>query len=144
MDVLNNSLIDLMAKFVLGLTNTPKSLVLHLFVSQWNMANNTVEANLVECSAPGYAAIPLTPANWVGSTVNGVANYTYPVVSFTFTGPGSPSQTIYGHWIGDSATGDVLWGLTWLSPYAIPASGSTIYLAPTWANQSCPPPCCSG
>lgn len=141
---MNNAGIDLLAKFILGLTNTPPSLVLHLFVNQWNLANNTVAANLVECTVPGYAAIPLIPANWVGSTTNGVGTYTYPVLSFTFTGPGSPAQTIYGHWIGDSVTGNVLWGFTWPNPYAIPASGSTIYLAPSWANQQCPPPCCSG
>lgn len=141
MDVLNNDALDLLARFITGLAGTPPTLELHLFVAPWNMAPDTTAANLVECSAPGYAAIPLTPANWVGSTVNGVATYTYPVLPFTFTGQGSPAQTIYGHWIGDSATGNVLWGQTWLSPYAIPSGGSTIYLAPTWANQSCPPPC---
>ena len=142
MDVLNNAAIDRLAKFVTGLTSTPPSLELHLFTSPWNMAADTIAANLVECSAPGYAPVPLNPANWVGSTTGGVATYQYPVVSLIFTGQGSPAQIVYGHWIGDSVTGDVLWGLTWLAPYTIPAGGSTIYLAPTWATQSCPPPCC--
>ena len=142
MDVMNNALIDLVSRFVLGLTSTPPSLEVHLFVNQWNMANNTTIANLVECDAPGYAPVPLTPGNWMGSTTGGVSTYTYPTVSFNFTGPGVPPQIVYGHWIGDSASGDVLWGLTWPAPYVIPAAGSTIYLAPTWTNQSCPPPCC--
>jgi len=142
MDVMNNALIDLVSRFVLGLTSTPPSLEVHLFVNQWNFASDTTIANLVECDAPGYAAVPLTPANWTGSTTGGVSTYTYPVLAFNFTGQGVPPQTVYGHWIGDSASGDVLWGLTWPAPYVIPAAGSTIYLAPTWANQSCPRPCC--
>ena len=143
MDVLNNAAIDLIARFVTGLTITPPSLELHLFVNQWNMSPDAIAGNFVECSAPGYAPVPLLPANWTGSTVNGVATYQYPTVAFNFTSAGSPAQTIYGHWIGDSVTGNVLWGQTWLAPYVIPAGGSTIYLAPSWANQSCPPPCCS-
>jgi hypothetical protein len=142
-DVLNDAAIDRLARWILGIADVEPAPVLHLFVQPWNVTADTTVSQLTECTAPGYSPVVLTPSLWVGSTSQGVALYQYPTVPFIFTGPGSPTQTIYGHWIEDSVTGDLLWGLTWLAPYPIPSIGSTIYLSPTWSDRQCPVPCCT-
>lgn len=143
MDVLNQSAIDRLARWIIGLAGAAPTLVLHLNQNPWNYGYDTTVSELIECTAPGYASVPLTPALWTGSTSLGAALYSYPLIPITFTGPGSPPQTVYGHWIGDSVTGEVMWGLTWLAPYVIPTGSSKIYLAPTWSNRQCPVPCCT-
>jgi hypothetical protein len=112
---------------------------LHLFSGYTAAPNwNSVPTDFTECTAPGYAAVTLTPASWVG-TVPGVTRlYTYPPFTITFTGPGSPGQTIYGHWVEDgSGAHQVIWGQLWAVPFVIPSVGGAVVISPTITLKQC-------
>lgn len=142
-DVLNQVVLDRIARWVLGLADEQPALELHLFAAPWNFACDTVLANLTECTAPGYLPVALSAGGWNGGTAECISAFAYSAVPFVFTGPGVPGEIIYGHWIGDALSGDVLWGQSWTVPYTIPAAGGTIYLAPSWSDRQCPVPCCN-
>jgi hypothetical protein len=135
-DIVVNALIDRAAQYALGKAPTNPSLKIRLFVNNFTVDVNTVIGNLTPCTAPGYADIALPAASWAGSTTGGVASYSIPAVTFTLTGAGSPGQTVYGHCVFDNAIG-LLYGLTWGTPFAIPAGGAVIQLAPSWQDQNC-------
>jgi hypothetical protein len=58
-----------------------------------------------ECTDASYAAVNLTPANWVLSDVAGVTNATYPAFNFNF----ATNQTIYGYYVTDSGNNKLCW-----------------------------------
>ncbi|MHB8735440.1 MAG: hypothetical protein ACYC6M_09085 [Terriglobales bacterium] len=136
-DVLNNAAIDRLARWILGLAGAAPALELRLFQTPVVVTNQTVESQLSEVTAPGYAPVGLVAANWSGSTTGGIAVYNYPVIQITFTGQGVPAQTVYGHWIRDTLTAQLLWAQTWVTPYAIPPGGGSVFLTPTWQDQQC-------
>lgn len=139
LDVLNEAAVGLMAEFMLGIAQPAISIVYHLFVNNVTVSYATVIGDLTECTAPGYASQAAPDAGWSGSVSAGVANYTHPDLTFSMTGPGSPAQTVYGHWAEDSTTGDILWAQTWATPFAIPAGGGAVVVSPTWQDEECPP-----
>ncbi|MGH3526752.1 MAG: hypothetical protein ACRDQ6_05505 [Pseudonocardiaceae bacterium] len=136
-DVLNNAAIDRLARWILGLAGAAPTLQLRLYSTNVVPTPTTVEADFTEVSAPGYRPVNFAPGNWTGSTVAGIAVYNYPVIAIAFTGPGSPGQTVFGSWVRDSATGQVLWARLWDAPYTIPPPGGTIYVTPTWQDRQC-------
>lgn len=136
-DVLNQNAIDRIARWILGLTGAAPTLQARLFRTPVVVTDVTVEADLTEVTAPGYAPVNLLPGLWTGSTSLGVALYSYPVIPIVFAGPGVPGQTVYGHWIRDSVTGQVQWAQTWVTPFVIPPAGGTVYLTPTWQDRQC-------
>jgi hypothetical protein len=135
-DTMTNLIINAMAQYLAGKGVATPSLALGLFVNNWAFSASTILADLVECSAPGYARASLAAASWSGSTVGGVATYTYPNVTFTFTGSGG-GQIIYGNFYYDSGNGDVVWGQTWASSYTIPAGGGAVILTPQIVTKQC-------
>lgn len=136
-DILNEEAIDLMAQFILGMSPTGPTLVFHLFVNNWEVGCTDILSDYTECTAPGYASQAADSAHWTGSTVSCVAGYTHPNLTFTFTGPGSPGQTIYGHWVGDVGTSRVFWAQSWATPYVIPAGGGSVVISPSWSDKQC-------
>ena len=133
-DVLVNALVDLIANFVLG-SGTAPALKLHLFVNNVTITDATVAGDLTECTAAGYAAVLLPNAGWSGSTTAGIADYTHPDVVFNITAGGG--QTIFGHYITDNNTGNLLWGQTWGSSFPLPAGASTVTVTPSWSDHEC-------
>lgn len=139
-DTLVNHAVDLMAQFMVGKSVTPPSYHLGLYITSLTWSAATLAANVTgsnECSAPGYARIALTGSTWTGSTSSGVANYSYPAQTFTFTGQGSPAQTVFGWFFFDDANSLLAWGAQASSSYAIPVGGGTYTVTPTWQDQSC-------
>lgn len=136
--VLSDSLIDFAAKAVLGNSPTPPNLYLGLFVNNITPTAGNVLADFTECSAPGYARVSLTPGNWTGSTTLGVADYLYPTITFAITGPGTPGQTVYGHFVLDPSASVWWWAQVWTTAWVIPAtvtSNPTVTLE--WKDTQC-------
>lgn len=137
--VLMDPLVDFAAQSILGQSPTVPNLYLGLFVNNITPTAGMAYSGVTECSAPGYARVSLTPANWTGSTSLGVANYSYPTITFAITGPGSPGQTVYGHYVFDPSTSELWWVQVWATAWVIPA---TVTANPTvtlnWTDDQCP------
>ena len=137
-DVLTNDLLAVLAETALGQEAGGWALELGLFVNAYTFSVTSTYADLVECTAPGYPAFPLVPTSWTGATTGGLAGYSYPTITFTFQGPGTPAQVIQGHFLR-VVGGQVLpWGLTWATPFSIPAGGGIVQVNLTWQDQACP------
>lgn len=88
-----------------------------------------------ECVLSGYALATTVAASWTGSTSAGVATYTYPTITFTFS-PYAGGTTIYGAFVADGS------GTCWLAalldtPFAVPAGGGALTLDLTDVKQQC-------
>lgn len=97
-------------------------------------AVTSVIGDLTECTDGGYSRITLTGASWSGSTTGGVATYTYPSITFFFTGSPGP-ETIYGVGFMRTTVLQALANLT--TPYAITPSGGSLTLDITQTGQQC-------
>ncbi len=137
-DVLTDDAINYMAQFILGGPALVVQLRLGLFVNNVEFTNETEFADLVLCTAPGYAPIDLPWDHWVGGTADGMASYAYPLVSFGITGPGNPAQTVFGHVVYTKGSNVALWGQTWPNPWQIPnPTTSNPSLQPFWQDEQC-------
>jgi len=123
---------------VLGIPSDDPVLSFHLFASGPSTIDcDTVIADFVEITAPGYASVALNEANWTLSDSSCTVTGTYPQFTISFTGPGSPVQTVYGYWVQDDTTADFWWGDYLASPYLIPAGSSAINVVLTSEGQEC-------
>lgn len=137
--VLSDALVDFAAQSILGLNPTWPTLYLGLFVNNVTPTAGTTYASFTECSAPGYARVALTPGNWTGGVTVGVADYFYPTITFAITGPGTPGQTVYGHWVFSPSTSTWFWAQVWTTAWVIPnpvTSNPTVTLE--WKDDQCP------
>ncbi len=88
-----------------ALNNGTTNLKLHLYTNNLTPAAADVLASYTECADASYAAVALTAASWVLSSISGPkAQAAYPTVTFTFTS----SAVLYGYYITDSATTKVI------------------------------------
>jgi hypothetical protein len=88
-----------------------------------------------ETTLTGYAAIDLTTLSPTLTQTAGVATYTYPTQTFTFSGGGT--ATIYGYYleIVPSSGGPWLWGAElFASSYTATGGVGSISCTPTWSN----------
>ncbi len=137
-DVLSDVAIDLIAEFILGQQGVLLQLSVGLFVNDVQVTSQTVFSDLVECTAPGYARFVLNPALWQGGVQAGVASFSYPALTFQITGPGNPAQTVYGHFVYDATSKNILWAANWNPPWAIPFPVTqNPTLSPAWQDQQC-------
>lgn len=136
-DVVNAQAIDLIALYITG--NAPPDPVIEfgLFVTTATITCETVIGDLTECTAPGYSRQSASAGGWTGSTSTCVATYTHPDLTFSMTGPGSPGQTIYGHFAWDSANSVLLWVQLWASTFVLPSGSSAVILSPSWSDEEC-------
>lgn len=106
------------------------SLTLRLFSNNIVPAVTDVLATYTEVIGGGYAAISLTPANWVTTAgVPSVALYNA-LQQFNFTGATNPPGTIYGYYVTQGA--NLLWAERFPAgevPFT-PQAGSYIRLRP--------------
>lgn len=114
---------------------TPANWTVRLYTNNHMPAVTDHAAAFTECSLSGYGAVATTPASWTGSTAGGVADYTYPAITFTFSAYVG-GTTIYGVFI---APGD---GTCWLAglldtPYAVPAGGGSLTVSLEDKQQQC-------
>jgi hypothetical protein len=105
----------------------PDSLVLRLYVNDYEPECDDVWPDYDECALAGYAAVTLNPDLWVASAADCVATGTYPTVTFTFNAYAG-GVTIYGVAItGPDAGGPLLYQAGLLqTPYVVPADGGSL------------------
>ena len=116
---------------------TPFNLRVRLYVNSHSPVVTDTDSAFTECTATGYASQTLIAANWSGSTSGGVATYTYPTLTFTFTA--GLGQTVYGVYLDDAATPTPHTQMAGLLdvPFAIPSGGGTLTIALTDQFHQC-------
>ena len=133
-ETLLNAGADFIAKLFLHKISAPTDLVLHLYVNNHTPAVTDTTAAYTECSALGYASVGLTNANWTGTVAGGVADYTYPAITFTFTS--GLGQTVYGIYITD-APGDVVLAGLLDTAFPIPIGGGSLVVNLEHKQRQC-------
>lgn len=135
-DILNQDAVTLLAEYILGLAPSTPVPLLGLFVNNVTIDCETDLADLTFCTAPGYAAITLVPGTWIiPAPVACVVDCSYGTETFTLTGNGG-GQIVYGHVVYDTILG-ILWGLTWPTPWTIPAGGGIAQVSPFYTSEQC-------
>lgn len=135
-DVLNNNAITALANYILGQTAETPVPKLMLFINEETVTCETEIGDLTPCSATGYAPATLDPDTWVVALPDAcVVDCSYGSVTFTLTDDGG-GQTVYGHAVYDDVLG-VLWGLTWATPWVIPAGGGVAVVYPFYTSKQC-------
>jgi hypothetical protein len=107
---------------------------LKLYSNNVTPDTTTTNASFTEVSGGGYAAIPLTFADWV---ITGTLA-SYPQQTFTFTGPTDGPGTIYGYYIVDTDNVDFIWAQRLpdtILPFE-PINGSTGKITPVIEAES--------
>lgn len=106
-----------------------------LFTNNFLVSVASVAGDFVECALAPYASVLLVPSNWSTSAAAGVFQGTYPTISWTFNSYAG-GVTIYGWYATDDATGRSLVAETFVAPYAVPAAGGALTLAPEFFDQN--------
>lgn len=108
--------------------NGRTNLKLKLYSNNVTPDASVTNSSFTEVAGGGYAAITLVFANW--TITGGVASY--PLQTFTFTGPTNSPGTIYGYYIVDTDDVSFIWAQRF--PDAIlpfePVDGSTGDITP--------------
>lgn len=127
--------LDIITKNVLGqgISTIPK---LRLFTNNHTPVATDTLATFTQCTLAGYADVGVAPLTWTGSSAGGVATYTYPTITFTFSAYAG-GTTIYGAVLYDSTSGKALFAFLLDTPYAVPAGGGTLSVALTWTDHQC-------
>jgi hypothetical protein len=134
--VVNDGL-DQVARRLLGLQVGAPALYLGLFANNVPIAVGTRLADLAEIIAPGYAGVPLTIANWAGGTNAGLSQYSYPVVTFTFTA-GAPAGTqVFGYFVSETTTELLMWAENLPVAFPVLPAGGTLSVTLVWQDKNC-------
>jgi hypothetical protein len=97
-------------------------------VIEFALSSGTIVSYLTEASGGGYAAIPLTAANW--TTLPGSPTSTsYPKQTFTFTGPLTTNQNVLGYYI-TQADGSLIYVEPLAATFTPATSGDTLDITP--------------
>lgn len=119
---------QLFLKYALNNTaaSNPK---LHLYTNNYTPAKGDTTGSYTECStATGYAAVTLPGTSWTVSTTSHVTTASYAAQTFTLTA----SATIYGYYITDNSSSNVLWAELFSGgPFNIPSGGGSVTVTPT-------------
>lgn len=109
------------------------SLTLRLYTNNYvpNFGSNLL--NFIEVP-PGMGYVPFNfiPANWVGGATAGLYQAAYPPITFSFSAYAGPVISVYGYYVTDMTSGDQIVAELAAAPYAIPNSGGSIIMTPTW------------
>lgn len=137
-DIINTGLIGTAYDWMTG--QSPFSdpvLRFYLFVNNFTVDCDTVDSDLTKCTAPGYADQVLTPTSWSDSITSCVLSADYPTFNFSFTGPGTPGQTIYGYALSSDTYSAIWWANNLPSPYVLPPGASVIEVTLNLMIQEC-------
>ena len=108
-------------------------LTTNLYVNNHTPGVTDTLASYTLCSLTGYSAFTHVPANWSGSTSAGLATYTYPTITFTFS-PYAGGTTIYGYVVSIPGSIGVLAEL-FSTPYIVPSGGGSLTVDVTYLDQ---------
>ena len=122
---------------VLTTALTP-ALTMKLYSNNATPAHDSSAASFTEVTGGGYAAKPLTFANW-GIVAGDPSVATYNATqTWTFTGPTTGPGTIYGYYVIRNSDGKLMWAERFPAanvPFA-PIAGSIISVIPKFTTQS--------
>jgi hypothetical protein len=88
----------------------------------------------VEADFPGYTSLDVDDADWNTPFINGSGQAEIDGVPLVWTCSGTPSggmQNIYGWWLQDASSGDVVWCEHFDAPVSLTANGQTVTRDPT-------------
>lgn len=114
------------------------ALSLRLFSNNVAPAHGSTAATFTEVVGGGYAALPLTFANWTINTVDPSTAVYNATQIFNFTAPTSAPGTIYGYYVTRNSDGHLMWAEQFPAaniPF-IPISGSKINISPRFGCSS--------
>lgn len=126
-----NAGIDYAAKEFLNV-NSLQNLTVRLFVNNITPGPTDTASSYTECTLSGYSNVTLTPGSWSGSSALGVATYTYPTLTFTFS-PYAGGTTIYGYFVTIPGVIGIL-AERFSTPYAVPAGGGSLTIDTTYQD----------
>jgi hypothetical protein len=107
------------------------NLTLKLFCNNVNPADGDTAATYTEATGGGYAAKPLSMANFAVSTALGIAQAAYAQQIFAFTGPLTTNGTIYGWYLVD-ADGTLIYAQKSDSSVTPATSGDAVIVNPVF------------
>jgi hypothetical protein len=114
------------------------ALHLRLFSNNVTPDQTSTAASFTEVTGGGYAAVPLTFANW-GIVSGDPSLATYNANQFfDFTGPTGGPGTIYGYFVTRDSDGHLMWSERFPPanvPF-VPQNGSEILILPRFSAQS--------
>ena len=116
----------LIAKWVLGIAS-PESLMVMLFVPPTAPTPASTFADFTGTTLPGGGPVTLNPSSWNDSSFHLQGDFTYPVISYTFTS--SPSgEILTGYMVYSLISSKALWYEVFDIPQTIPATGGAAFL----------------
>ena len=107
---------------------TPNNMRLGLYVNDVDIGDTTTTVDLTEASFTGYASVIMVGPSWV-ITGGAPSVAAYPVVIFEVSGVTAP-QTVYGYYVTNSGSGELIWGEKFPTPELVDAAGQRISVAP--------------
>lgn len=102
---------------------------LRLFSNNYTPIASTTEADVTEVAGGGYAAIPLTAANWT-TTPGAPTSSAYAAQTFTFTGVTNAPGTVYGYYI-TRADGKLIYAERLPAAFTPASNGDSVVVTPT-------------
>jgi len=114
-------------KFAFGVASMG-NIALKLYTNNVTQANSDVASTYTEMTTLGYAAKTLAQGTWSCSTTGGNAEALYPQQTFTFTA--GTAVTVYGYYLVDVASGDLLLSDSFDTGKSIHNTGDQILITP--------------
>jgi hypothetical protein len=114
------------------------ALTLRLYGNNATPSGSSSSASFTEIAGGGYAALPLTFANWIIAAGDPSSATYIAVQSWTFTGAINAPGTIYGYFVTRDSDGKLMWAERFanaLVPFS-PIAGSKISILPVYDAQS--------
>lgn len=106
--------------------------VLRLYINNIVPSETSVASTFVECSGSGYVAPTLVSANWAFAAGTPYTA-TYGTQNFLFTGALPSQATIYGYFVTQATSGNLLWAEA-ITPFTPLLNGDTLAITP---NLTC-------
>lgn len=107
--------------------SSPSNVKYHLYTNNLTPAENTVLGDFTECADASYAAISVTGGSWTVGTVAGVTSASAATITFNI----STTASIYGYYVTDSTSANLLWAERFAgAPLTYTSAGGTLYFDP--------------
>lgn len=114
------------------------TLRLHLFSNNHTPAAGDTVSAYTECAFSGYSYVTMTTWGTPATVTSGLARMEEVQHDFTWDGTGSPGD-IYGYYVTDPSSGDLLWAERYGSaPFSPTLSQPTFSVLPRMDAQSIP------
>lgn len=104
-----------------------ETLTLKLYCNNYTPVAGSLAANFTEAAGGGYASKNLTAGSWAYAGGN-PTTASYPVQTFTFTGPLTTNTTVYGYFLVGATSGKCYFAELLTTPFTPANNGDNIRL----------------